>query len=132
MVMKKLSGTRASIASPTITHVMYVNDIILFSKATKRDATTIIECLETYCKRSGQSLNRGKSRVFFSKNTQEHSLRAIKHILQMSKLKKDQIYLGAPMFLSKAPSKDFKFLQDSSPNLWDGEANASRGQVGVF
>ena len=30
----------------------------------------------------------------------------------MKSLKKDAIYLGAPLFLSRAPSKDFKFLLD--------------------
>ena len=30
----------------------------------------------------------------------------------MKRLRKDAPYLGAPMFLSKSPSKDFKFLQD--------------------
>ena len=30
----------------------------------------------------------------------------------MKKLKQDAVYLGAPLFLSKAPSKDFKYLAD--------------------
>ena len=30
----------------------------------------------------------------------------------MKSLKKDAIYLEAPLFLSRAPSKDFKFLLD--------------------
>ena len=30
----------------------------------------------------------------------------------MKRLKKDVVYLGAPLFLSRSPSKDFKFLQD--------------------
>ena len=30
----------------------------------------------------------------------------------MKSLKKDAVYLGAPMFLSRAPSKDFVFLED--------------------
>ena len=30
----------------------------------------------------------------------------------MKKLKKDAIYLGAPLFLSKSPSKDFKYLEE--------------------
>ena len=30
----------------------------------------------------------------------------------MKSLKKDDVYLGAPLFLSRSPSKDFKFLQE--------------------
>ncbi|KAK9989403.1 hypothetical protein SO802_029642 [Lithocarpus litseifolius] len=77
-----------------------------------REAATTNQCLETYCSWSGQSLNRSKSSVFFSKNCQKQKCREIKQILQMKGLKKDSIYFGAPLFLSKAPSKDFKFLQD--------------------
>nr|XP_023921351.1 uncharacterized protein LOC112032807 [Quercus suber] len=36
----------------------------------------------------------------------------IKGLLQMKGLKKDAIYLGSPLFRSRAPSKDFKFLQE--------------------
>nr|POE46277.1 putative ribonuclease h protein [Quercus suber] len=32
----------------------------------------------------------------------------------MKKLKKDAIYLGAPMFPTRSPSRDFKFLEDKS------------------
>lgn len=36
----------------------------------------------------------------------------VKQILNMKGLKPDADYLGAPLFLSKAPTKDFKYLQD--------------------
>lgn len=93
-------------------HIMYVDDIVLFSKAARRHALTIVECIDKYCKWSGQCLNREKSGVFFSKHTPHQSQRAIKHILEMKKLKQDAVYLGAPLFLSKSPSKYFKYLID--------------------
>nr|POE55509.1 putative ribonuclease h protein [Quercus suber] len=91
---------------------MYANDIVLFTKATIRNALTLVECIDKYCKWSSQCLNRAKSRVFFSKHTPLQSQRSIKHILEMKKLKQDVVYLGAPLFLSKTPSKDFKYLAD--------------------
>lgn len=48
----------------------------------------------------------------FSKHTQSQTKRSDKNTLQVKCLKKDAVYLGAPMFLSRAPSKDFSFLQD--------------------
>ena len=101
-----ISGVKASVRGPAIMHVMYADEIILFSKACRRKATTI-NCREIWCVNlvcfSG---------VFFSKHCQKQKCREIKQILQMKGLKKDSIYLGAPLFLSKAPLKDFKFLQD--------------------
>ena len=44
-----MSGVKASIGSTPITHVMYADDIVLFSKACRREANTINDCLEKYC-----------------------------------------------------------------------------------
>lgn len=105
-------GIRTSISGPTISHVMFVDDIVLFSKASKKDAENLVKILEKYCKWSGQAINRGKLGVFFSKHTHSQVRRSIKGILQVKNLKKDAVYLRAPMFRSRAPVKDFAFLED--------------------
>ena len=109
---KNISGVKASIGSTPITHVMYVDDIVLFSKACRREANAINDCLEKYCRWSRQLLNRAKSGIIFSKLTHQQTHRGIEHILQMKSLKIDSVYLGAPLFLTKALAKDFKFLQE--------------------
>lgn len=68
--LKNVSGIQTSIRGPAITRVMYANDIVLFSKATRRDAATLMKTLDKYCKWSGQAINMGKSGVYFSKHTQ--------------------------------------------------------------
>ena len=108
---KNISGVKASIGSTPITQVMYVDDIVLFSKACRREANAINDYLEKYCRWSGQ-LNKAKSGIIFSKLTHQQTHRGIKHILQMKSLKMDFVYLGAPLFLTKALAKDFKFLQE--------------------
>ena len=65
--LKNVSGIKTSIRGPTISHVMYADDIVLFSKATRRDAATLMKTLDKYCKWSGQAINMGKSGVYFSK-----------------------------------------------------------------
>ena len=67
--LKNVAGIRTSISGPTISHVMFADDIVLFSKASKKDAENLVKILEKYCKWSGQAINRGKSGVFFSKHT---------------------------------------------------------------
>ena len=78
---KNISGVKASIGSTPITHVMYADDIVLFSKACRREANAINECLEKYCRWFGQLLNRVKSRIIFSKLTHQQTRWGIKHIL---------------------------------------------------
>lgn len=91
---------------------MYADDVVLFSKASRKDAVSLVKTLGKYCRWSEQSINRNKSLVYFSKHTYRQARRSIKSILQVKSLKKEAVYLGAPMFLSIAPSKDFAFLQD--------------------
>ena len=110
--LKNIVGIKSSISGPMISHVMYADDIILFTKASRKDAESLVKTLEKYCCWSSQAINRSKSGVFFSKHTQSNARRSIKGILQVKSLKKDAVYLGAPMFLSRAPSKDFAFLED--------------------
>ena len=94
-----------------LSHTSCMPDIIIFSKATRRDGTRLNACLEKYCNWSSQKLNRNKSGIFFSKFSHSQARRAIKQVLQMKSLKQDAMYLGAPLFLARAPSKDFKYLQ---------------------
>lgn len=46
---KSISSIKTSKRGLIITHVMYADDIVLFSKATKKDATSISWILEKYC-----------------------------------------------------------------------------------
>ena len=51
----------------------------------------------------------------------------------MKILKKEVVYIGAPLFLTRSPTKDFKFLLDKlETKLMGGEASAFLGQVGVL
>ena len=110
--LKNVTGIKTSISGPTISHDMYADDVVLFSKASRKDAESLVRTLEKYCRWSGQAINRSKSGVFFSKHTQSQTRRSIKGILQVRNLKKEAVYLEAPMFLSRAPSKDFAYLED--------------------
>lgn len=107
---KNISGIKASSHGPAITHVIYADDIILFSKATSKDAHNINAMLEKYCFWSRQSINKSKSRVFFSKHTHPSHRRHIKEILQLKNLKENVMYLGAPLILSRSLPLDFSYL----------------------
>lgn len=64
---RNISGAKPSARGLAITHVMYVDDIILFSKATTNDAKMLANCLGKCCDWSGQSINRGQIQDFLFK-----------------------------------------------------------------
>ena len=109
---RNICGIKASPNGPAITYVMYADDIVLFLKAHPKEAHNIVNVLDKYCIWSGQCLKNKKSGIIFSKHTSNQHRRAIKDILQVKELKKDSVYLGAPLFLSRAPSSDFAYLQE--------------------
>ena len=46
---RNIYGIKASPNGPAITHVMYADDIVLFSKASPKDAHNIVNVLDKYC-----------------------------------------------------------------------------------
>lgn len=54
--------------APWISHLLFADDCLIFTQATKRAADRISLILEDYNRGSGQLVNKGKSAIFFSAN----------------------------------------------------------------
>jgi len=78
LVAGNISSAKASARSLALMHMMYVDDIVLFSKATRNDAKILSNCLDKYCIWSSQSINKCKSGIFFSKHTTDSVRRSLK------------------------------------------------------
>lgn len=72
---------------PTISHLLYVDDIMITVRANARNASTLAHCLEEYGKWSRQKVSLEKSSILFSLNLGRMSHREIKQILGL-------VYLG--------------------------------------
>jgi hypothetical protein len=64
-----IQGLKIARSCPAIHHLLFVDDLLIFGKATASVATGINSCLEKYCKWSDQLINSSKSSIKFSKNT---------------------------------------------------------------
>ena len=67
----RIFGVSICRKAPTISHLLFVGDPLLFCKASQKEVQVINELLQTYADASGQSINMKKSSVFFSNNTLE-------------------------------------------------------------
>jgi hypothetical protein len=59
-------GIKAGLRSPWISHLLFVDDCLVFMKADARSASRLNEILEAFSLGSGQRANKFKSSVFFS------------------------------------------------------------------
>lgn len=63
----EIQGIKVTRIAPSITHLFFADDFLIFCKAFIEQALKIINCLETFYDRTGQSFNPANSGCFFSK-----------------------------------------------------------------
>lgn len=65
----KLQGVTICENAPSITHLLFADDSLLLMKANRDNASHLQSVLQLYEECSGQTINKDKSSVLFSKNT---------------------------------------------------------------
>ena len=99
-----LRRIRITRAEPMVSHLFFVDDSIIFSRASEDKCSTIINILNTYERASGQKVNFEKSSFFFSPNVNEN-LRSIilskTHIPAVKGWKEKLISMGGKEVLIK-------------------------------
>lgn len=102
-----IQGIKISRTTPTISHGLYANDIMISCRANVQNAKAVHWCMEDYCSWSGQKVNFDKSSVCFSRNTNKGTKRVIKDVLSVKYLKLKTVYLGNHLIMG---NKKTKFL----------------------
>jgi hypothetical protein len=57
-------GIHVGVHAPSVSHLLFADDDIVFTQAFEADASRLARILETYLQGSGQLVNRAKSVVF--------------------------------------------------------------------
>lgn len=95
-----LQGLSISRQSPAITHLLFANNSILFSKAISMEAGKICGCLYFYSKASVQLINFHKSSIMFGSNTSQMARESITNIMNIRNLERHEKFLGLPTLFS--------------------------------
>ncbi|CAL1354280.1 unnamed protein product [Linum trigynum] len=100
---------RLTTNGPSLSHIFFVDDLILFGEASPTQITTISHCFETFSLASGQQISKPKSRVFFSKNVTHARSSELSAALDIPTTMNLGRYLGVPVIhdrISKATYVD--------------------------
>ncbi|XP_075662942.1 uncharacterized protein LOC142632422 [Castanea sativa] len=108
----RLHGVSISQNAPTISHLLFANDSLLFCQTKQEEVHVISEVLELYVVASGQCINLEKSSVFFSSNTTEVQRVLITDALGVKEVDKFESYLGLPTLIGKSKYQAFSFLKE--------------------
>ena len=95
--------------SLAFSHLFFVDDLVLFAKADRKNCLVVRDVLDSYCSLSGQKVSTAKSRVFFSFNVSTETKVDLCEILEFRSTPTLGKYLGLPIKHS-GMSQDFGFI----------------------
>ena len=116
---------------PKLTHLLFVDDSLVFCRSTKAECHKLLHVLYTYESASGQQVNRAKTNLFFSKSTTPNMQILIKNALGVEVVQQYEKYLGLPSFLGKNKKASFdKIKQRIWKKLqgWEGKLLSQGGR----
>ncbi|XP_030478240.1 uncharacterized protein LOC115695305 [Cannabis sativa] len=115
-----LNGFSFSCEGPSISHLMYADDLLIFPKADQRNRDTVIDAIDKYCKWSGQRINVSKSKLFFSKNCSARCREDFLQVLGFDEMSGEEKFLGNPIIFNGRRSSDFDFVIDKICSRLEG------------
>jgi hypothetical protein len=62
-----LNGVKVATTAPSVNHIMFPDDSLMFFEASTRQALEVKSILTKYCNALGKQINMNKSSIFFSK-----------------------------------------------------------------
>ena len=127
---RALKGLAASVRGPKVSHLFFADDSLIFSRATVKECQEIQRILQVYEASSGQKLNRSKTSLFFSRNTENATKEAIKTMFGAQLIKPHESYLGLPYLVGRSKTNSFAQLKERVANKLAGWKEKLLSNVG--
>ncbi|XP_027169605.1 uncharacterized protein LOC113769345 [Coffea eugenioides] len=109
----RISGIKISRRGPSVTHLFFADDSLIFCKASCQEAHELTKILRSYEQASGQMINLDKSSAFFSKNVNQKSKEAVCSKLEGIQQVAQGKYLGLPMVVTRSKKQLFGYIKEN-------------------
>ena len=113
---RRITGLPVTKGGTKLNHLLFVDDNILFCRATIFEWIHIQEVLEVYEMALGQKLNRDKTSIFFSKNTRRETKTHIKAVAGVGSTTCYKKYLGLLSLIGKSRISSFNGIKS---RIWE-------------
>lgn len=104
---KKVHGIKLTPKATPISHLFFVDDLLLFTKADLDSSNNLLMAIQLFSKASGQVINFTKSGLFFSKKVHNKHQGIICRLMKIKKINIKDTHLGMPLFIDKSKLKAF-------------------------
>ncbi|KAF3953185.1 hypothetical protein CMV_021349 [Castanea mollissima] len=107
-----LKGIKVTRNCPSISYLMFADDLIIFSRALPSDIEVIQDCLNQFHDWSGHSVNTAKFAISFSTNVQQLVKTEICNQTGLKLLDPNSKYLGLPLHIKRGNQSPFNTIID--------------------
>ncbi|GAA0144865.1 hypothetical protein LIER_36028 [Lithospermum erythrorhizon] len=121
-----LSGIRISRESPSISHILFADDTMIFSKAGVTEGEEVTRILREYELASGQMININKCSVSFSPHTSTQLRGEILSSSGMREVRDQGKYLGLPSQIGHSKKEVFSLMANFFSANSEGEKGVHR------
>lgn len=97
-----LRGIRIAPTAPSVNHLLFVDDCIIFSRASEQDSNAISRALRLYELSSGQKVNFEKTDISFSRGVPVDRRHHISSLLGVREVDIHARYLGLPTVVGRS------------------------------
>lgn len=126
-----IHGVQVAAAAPSISHLCFADDTMVFCRATPSEAAALKHILNCYASASGQVINFEKSSMTFSKGMGSSVRDQIANILGVQVVENHDRYLGMPAVIGKSKQQIFSIIRDRvwrKINGWGERSLSSAGK----
>lgn len=107
-----ISGLMFTRRSPKLSHLLFVDDTMILTKADDGEAYEVLSILNLYSWISGQRINSAKSSIIFGGVVQHRLKETIGDILSMPQGSRASRYLGLPGEWQRSKTQTLNWLKD--------------------
>jgi ribonuclease HI len=127
----EVTGVRFGANGPTVTHLLFADDSIVFLEASNGNLEALKGILTKYEECSGQKVNLQKSAIYFGKGCDETARNHLKEVVGIGCEALSERYLGLPTVVGRSRNGAFKYLTESSRGKvrgWKGQGMSKKGK----
>lgn len=128
--MGELEGFKLARDAPSLTHLMFADDALLFTEANLREVYKMLNILNVYSKNSGQRINVTKSGVIFGKYVEPRIRSNMEQIIHMQHWDNPGKYLGLPVEWGRSKVSGLTWIKERVLAKLEGWKESLLNQVG--